>query len=519
MSLLRQASGAARPRSDQAGARSADLGRKYTGPSPWIFGLLIVLAARDPHLPRVREEAARGRAPATSCTRRSRTRRRCGRRSPVRIAGVNVGKVTEVEAERRRRRGHLHGRRGGPADPRGRRGRDPAAALPRGQLLPRPVARAARARPSSPTATQIPITQTATAVQLDEVLTALQAPTREGLQQRLTRLRHGAQLPADRRRRRRPRTPTSRASRAGESLNDAFRYGGRAGTRHRDRLRGPARREPRRPGRASSARPATVFAKLASREGDLGDLITNFNVIAGALATESANLSETIAELAPTLERGRDLARRPQRRAARRSGRSRSSLEPGIQELPATIDAFEPWLDQTDQLLERATSSAGSRKLLRSAAPGLAQATAGVAASCFPQTLDLSRCSTENLIPTGDAPITADSSWSTGQPNFNEFFYGARRPRRRRPGLRRQRPLPAHPARRRAGPGPRPEPDRPARATRSTSRTRSRRRTGSSRCSRLGPAVPHGRPLLTRTPSPTSTGPPPPSGPPDLTTP
>ena len=38
-------------------------------------------------------------------------------------------------------RGHLHGRRPGPADPQGRDDHDPPAAVPRGQLLPRPPAR------------------------------------------------------------------------------------------------------------------------------------------------------------------------------------------------------------------------------------------------------------------------------------------------------------------------------------------------------------------------------------------
>ena len=57
--------------------------------------------------------------------------------SPVRIAGVEVGKVDLDQPRRRRDQGHLHRRRSRPADPRRRLRRDPAADLPRGQLLRR----------------------------------------------------------------------------------------------------------------------------------------------------------------------------------------------------------------------------------------------------------------------------------------------------------------------------------------------------------------------------------------------
>ena len=57
--------------------------------------------------------------------------------SPVRIAGVDVGKVIVDRTRRRRHHGHLHRRRRRPADPRRRLRRDPAADLPRGQLLHR----------------------------------------------------------------------------------------------------------------------------------------------------------------------------------------------------------------------------------------------------------------------------------------------------------------------------------------------------------------------------------------------
>ena len=70
--------------------------------------------------------------------------------SPVRIAGVEVGKVTERRARRARARSSAtrddRDQRQRPADPRRRDGEDPPADLPRGQLLRRPRSPARRAR-------------------------------------------------------------------------------------------------------------------------------------------------------------------------------------------------------------------------------------------------------------------------------------------------------------------------------------------------------------------------------------
>ena len=113
--------------------------------------------------------------------------------SPVRIAGVNVGKVVEGRAHGRRLghgQGHDGDERGGPADPQGRDGQDPLAHLPRGQLLRRPDARHPERRQLDDGDT-IPVTQTSTPVQLDQLLTALQTNDRESLQDLLKGLGDG----------------------------------------------------------------------------------------------------------------------------------------------------------------------------------------------------------------------------------------------------------------------------------------------------------------------------------------
>ena len=226
--------------------------------------------------------------------------------------------------------------------------------------------------PGSPSAPElasgddIPITQTATAVQLDEVLTALQAPQRRGLQRLLEG--YGTALTYE---------PTAsddvdqdlsvRGETAAESLNDAFRYGGDAGrgtTIVNTALLGENPHDLSGFIRGFGQ----TFGKLAARETELRDLITNFNVFTGALAAESANLSRTVEELAPTLEEARpSLAALSDALPAVRTLAIES--QPAIEELPATIAAGDPWLRQARKLVGD-RELGGLARLLRDAAPG-----------------------------------------------------------------------------------------------------------------------------------------------------
>jgi virulence factor Mce-like protein len=391
-------------------------GRHYTGISPWVFGLVIVLVLSaltylafakklpwshpDYELHATFENAATLRASA-----------------PVRIAGVNVGEVTSVEGDGETVDITFS------VDENGQPIHEDAEL----EIRPRLFLEGnffVDLKPGSPSAPElsdddtIPVTQTSTAVQLDEVLTALQAPTRKGLQKTLsgfgTALNYQPTAQADV-----GQDPDVQGESAAESLNDAFKYGGPAG-----RSTAIVARATRgvNPGDLAGfiRSTATVFEKLDSSGDDLGELISNFNTFTGALANESANLSETIRELPPTLQETRvSLADLSESLPAVRALAIES--RPGIQELPDTIAAANPWLDQARQLL-RSSELGGLAKLLRSSSPGLAKATAA-SKKVFPQALALSQCSSHNLIPSADAVLTTDD-FGTGQPNFYELFYG-----------------------------------------------------------------------------------------------
>jgi phospholipid/cholesterol/gamma-HCH transport system substrate-binding protein len=342
--------------------------------------------------------------------------------SPVRIAGVNVGKVTSIERD-----GDL-AEVTFTVDDAGRPIHSDATVEIRPRLFLEgnfflDLRSGSPSAPELASGATLPATQTSVAVQLDQVLTALQAPERENLQELLqgfgTALTHEPTAAEDI-----DQDPDVQGESAAEALNDAFRYGGEAGRTAaitNEALLGT------RPHDLSAliAAQRRVFGALLSREAQLKDLITNFNVTAGALAAEQQNLSETVRLLAPTLETARPALVHlnqslPQLRAFAIDAR------PGIAELPDTIAAAGPWLRQARPLLSE-RELGGLARLLKKATPDLALTTR--LTSRFLTQLELtSRCVSQVLIPTGNVVIDDAGGaypFAVGAPNYREFFYAA----------------------------------------------------------------------------------------------
>jgi phospholipid/cholesterol/gamma-HCH transport system substrate-binding protein len=400
-------------------------GRHYRGPAPWVVGLFVALLivagvylAFAKEIPFTSEGYQLKAKFENVATLRS--------SNPVRIAGVNVGEVTEIERE-------------------GDIAEVTFSVDEEGQPIHEDAEIEIRPRlflegnffldlsPGSPSAPNlddgetIPITQTATAVQIDEVLTALQQPTRKGLQKALdgfgTALTYEPTAADDV-----GHDPDVQGDTGAEALNQALRYGGPAG-RDTALVNEALLGENPHDLSALIAAQRSVFTKLASRETELQDLVTNFNVFAGALAAESGNLSETIAELAPTVEEARPAlaslsdALPPFRALA-------IELEPSLAQLPATIDAAEPWLDQARSLISE-PELGGLARLLKQATPPLAEVTVA-SRSLFDETGSFSRCVSQNLLPTGDIVIdnndgaypfgSGASGYPSGISNYQEFL-------------------------------------------------------------------------------------------------
>jgi phospholipid/cholesterol/gamma-HCH transport system substrate-binding protein len=342
--------------------------------------------------------------------------------SPVRIAGVNVGKVTDVEPEGEMAKVTFT------LDDEARPVHSDAVV----QVRPRLFLEGnffLDLNPGSPSAPELPSgstlkqTQTSVAVQLDQVLTALQAPERKNLQQLLqgfgTALTHEPTAAEDA-----DQDPDVQGETAAQALHDTFAYGGEAGRTSAIVNEALLGTEPHDLSKLIAAS-SKVFGALLDREEQLKDLITNFNVTTGALAAEQGNLSETIRLLAPTLETARPALAHlnesfPQLRAFAIEAR------PGIAELPDTIAAAEPWLDQVDPLLGQ-PELGGLASLLEKATPSLA--TASQQTTGFLRQLELtSRCVSGILIPTGNVVIDNAGGaypFTTGVANYKEFFYSA----------------------------------------------------------------------------------------------
>ncbi|HET6831052.1 MAG TPA: MlaD family protein [Solirubrobacterales bacterium] len=336
--------------------------------------------------------------------------------SPVRIAGVNVGEVTKVEAEGDDAKVTFTvDSEGLPLHEDARITIRPRLFLGGNYFLD--------LRPGSPSAPELPdggsisVTQTATAVELDEILMALQRGDRKNLGDLLDG--YGSALDD-------PPTPEMdvgmdpevQGLSGAEAINRSFIYGGRAGkssSQVSQALLGEQAGDLR--GLIKSS--ASVFDQLASRESELSDLVTNFSITTGALAAESRSLQDTLAELAPTVEQAqRDLpvinsAFGPLRAFAR-------DLTPSVEELPATIRAGMPWLRQADQLVQK-SELGGIVDDLHASTPVLAQGTANLN-SLLLQLGRFSRCQSQVLVPTGDQVIAG--AFETGQSNFREFLYG-----------------------------------------------------------------------------------------------
>lgn len=336
--------------------------------------------------------------------------------SPVRIAGIEVGKVISTEQE-------------------GDATKVTFTVSEKGRPIHEDAFAAIRPRiflegnfyidldPGSPSAPDmesdgtIPISHTSTAVQLDEIFTALQSPVRADFGRALegigTALAHEPTPAEDL-----TQLPEVKGKTGGEGLNGSLKYGGpagRYGAQVADALTGTTRKDLSR----LVASAGRAFGAFVRRDADLEQLIVNFNTFTNALAVQSTNLAATIQRFAPALEithtslvnLNRTLP--PLRAWA-------IELQPSVERLPGLIDASRPWLRQAYPLLS-GKEGGGAARLIREAVPGLAGAAQAGKAIALPQLNRISLCTTQVLQPTFNQTI--EDQFSTGGPAYREFLY------------------------------------------------------------------------------------------------
>lgn len=398
--------------------RPRTLRKDRTGADPFRVGVVVLIAIAiiswlgfSKNLPFTRGFEFKAVFPSANSIRHN---------SPVRIAGVNVGKVKKIE---------------------GQAGTTNAVITMEMKDSGLPIHKDAELKirprmflegnffvdlqpgtPGSPTISDgdtIPVDQTATPVQLDQLLTALQQDTRRDLQTTLDQF--GKALSAKPTAAEDAQEPAStKGKTAAQALNSAIHYGTPA-------LQGSAIVQTALLGTSPDESDLTglvrgfagVGRQLGPRERELGELIENFNTTMAALAQERGSLRRSIELLGPTVQTaysslGSLNEALPSVRAFARA------LTPGIAETQDTIDAVTPWIAPARKLVSD-EQLGGLLDDLRPATANLAKATAA-SVDAVKQGGLLARCFSDVILPVGDIKID-DGKFSTGKPNYQEFWY------------------------------------------------------------------------------------------------
>ncbi len=337
-------------------------------------------------------------------------------KSPVRIAGVTVGKVSSIKRE-----GNV-GVVSMEIEGKGLPIHSDATL----KIRPRIFLEGnwfVELQPGSPSAPvissghTIPVTQTSDPVQLDQVLDALNSDTRANLQTFL--VEYGAALTA------KPtaaedaeQAPEVRGLNAAQALNNAYHRGPEAlrdgaiigqalgGTETHDISKLFASLE-------------KVTGALAVHEQSLGELIGHFNTFVGSLAAQAPSLREAVIELPGALhgaERGfseLDAAAPSIRTFAR-------DIVPGVEQIPATSAAAFPWIEQAQAALGP-KELGGVARGLGVAAPEIATLTSGQT-TFQKQFAQLNQCLTKVFYPAGYTKLQ-DGSNTSGTEAYKEFWY------------------------------------------------------------------------------------------------
>jgi ABC-type transporter Mla subunit MlaD len=342
-------------------------------------------------------------------------------KSPVRIAGVEVGRVTSVE-----------------------RYGDGAAAkvtmeidkdgLPIHQdatlkIRPRLFLEGnffIDLKPGTPSGANlpedgtIPMSQTADPVQIDQVLSTLNQPTRTGLQQALDN--YGGALTL---------TPTPaldltqdelvQGKTAARALNDAARRGGPALKSISLVNQAMLGVDPKRDIPELIKGVGSATAQLGADERSLQDFVTSLDEVAGVFASQSHNLAQSVA-LLPTALHQTTAAFDGLTATLPAVETFANGFTDVAEQLPTTYRYFPTWAAATETLLGP-TQFGGVAKDLKALAGPLAQL---VPAQTTLTDLigESAKCGDKVVLPTLATKLD-DGALSTGQPNYQEFWRSA----------------------------------------------------------------------------------------------
>jgi len=337
-------------------------------------------------------------------------------KTPVRIAGVNVGAVTSIQREGNAGLVNME------IEPKGLPIHEDATLKIRPRLFLEGnwFVELQPGTPTAPTVSSghtIPITQTADPVQLDQVLDALNTDTRANLQNflqgygdGLTRKPNAAENAEQ--------DPEVSGLTAAAALNQTYHRAPSA-------LRGSGIVQQAITGTEPHdlseliAAIGKVTAALNVHEQQLSEWVPNFNAFFAAFAAQAPSLSATVAHLPGALHNA-DLAF-ASLHAAFPSVRSFvTAILPGVEQQGPTISAALPWIEQVQASLAP-SELGGVAKGLDEAAPTLAQLF-GESVPFYKQADAFSKCLTKVFYPAGNTKLQ-DGASTSGVEVYKEFWY------------------------------------------------------------------------------------------------
>ena len=330
---------------------------------------------------------------------------RLAKRSPVRIAGVDVGKVVDVK----------------PLENGSGLVKVKMEIRDKGLPIKRDAKLTIRSRlflegnyfvdlqPGTPTGPEladgatIPPNQTASPVQFGQLLTTLQSDTRKDLRRFLFEYSQSLK-----------REGARGFNQAVKHWEDAYRNTSQVndatrGLREHDLtqlLKGQAK----------------VFGALSEDEESLKDLVTGLNQTVAAFAVQEDNLKAAIPELRDVFREGRPALQSLDRALPELRGFARDAL-PGARSSSPTLDAQIPFVRQLRRLFSR-SELRGLSGELSLAVPSLARLNSRSPAT-FAQNRALAACQDNVLVPFAKTPIPdPDFPNQSGEPWFEEAGRG-----------------------------------------------------------------------------------------------
>jgi ABC-type transporter Mla subunit MlaD len=337
-------------------------------------------------------------------------------KSPVRIAGVDVGKVTKIKRE------GSTGLVSMEIEPRGL----PLHADATVKIRPRIFLEGnwfVELQPGSPSTktlssgATLPLTQTSNPVQLDQVLDALNTDTRANLQDFLIGFGNGytrKPTAADNA----EQDPDVYGLNAAQALNKATRRGPaalRGGAVLNQAITGTEPHDLSKLVRSIGK----VTGALNVHEQQLGELIGNFNSFFHSFAAQSSSLRATVA-LLPSALRNIDRGLAALNAAFPPTRVFATDILPGVKNTPATVKAALPWIQQVEASLAP-SELGGVAKGLVAATPQFAQLTAEQI-PFYKQTEAFNKCLTKVFYPAGNTKLQ-DGTSTTGVEDYKEFWY------------------------------------------------------------------------------------------------